>query len=114
MSRVIGRALTKAEYVDHINGNGFDCRRSNLRIATPSQSNANRPIHSNCKSGYKGVYRRKIRGVETQQWVALIAIDRRKMYLGLFDSPAEASEAYNEAARKLHGEFATDRKASVR
>lgn len=89
--------------VDHKNHDRLDCRRSNLRIATIGQNGHNRPKQKNNTSGYKGVraYKdsRKPRG-------AKIRFERREYYLGCFTTPEEAAQAYDEAAIRLHGEFA--------
>lgn len=88
---------------DHINGNGLDNRRSNLRAATRSQNNANQRARSGT-SPLKGVYRHYNSGVK--QWRAAIRIDGRRKYLGLFRTPEEAHTAYCVAARVLFGHFA--------
>lgn len=85
--------------VDHINRNRRDCRRSNLRAITPMQNAWNRtPIAS--LSGFTGVALRK------GKWTATITVERKKMYIGSFDTPELAALAYNDMARELHGEFA--------
>lgn len=88
--------------VDHINGDGTDNRRNNLRIATPSQNMANTGKHSHNKSGYKGVSKRKDR----DKWRAQITKDRKVYWLGDFDNEVDAAIAYDVAASKHHGDFA--------
>jgi hypothetical protein len=88
--------------VDHINGNGLDNRKCNLRIATRSQNLANTGAHSHNKSGYKGVSFDKSKG----KWRAQITKEGRCRNLGRFSDPIEAAKRYDEAAKKLHGEFA--------
>lgn len=88
--------------VDHINGNGLDNRRANLRLASASQNQANVTPPANNTSGFKGVWRPKGRRL----WVATIYQDRRKLTLGSFEDPADAARAYDAAARELFGEFA--------
>lgn len=46
----------KDKQIDHINGNGLDNRRMNLRIVTASQNNHNSRIRKDNTSGYKGIY----------------------------------------------------------
>jgi hypothetical protein len=88
--------------VDHKNRNTLDCRRENLRYATPSQNRVNRWDKTN-KWGYRGVGKAK----NAKSWFAYINIDGRRTYLGCsFSSPVEAARAYDTAARVMHGEFA--------
>lgn len=87
--------------VDHINRNPLDNRRENLRLATMSQQNANKPKHYG-KSNYKGVYRRR----DGRKWCAQIRVNRVMNYLGSFETQEEAARAYNAAAVSNFGEFA--------
>lgn len=102
MERVLGRSLEKKEEVDHINGDGLDNRRENLRIATSSQNKANTPKYKNNTSGYKGVTFNKPLG----KWTARIQFKKVYYHLGVFDTPEEGHQAYCAAAERLHGEFA--------
>lgn len=88
--------------IDHINGDRSDNRIVNLRQATNSENNCNKTKYSNNVSGYKGVSWHKQAG----KWCAEIWKNYKKEYLGLFNSPEEAYEAYCKAAEELHGEFA--------
>jgi hypothetical protein len=88
--------------VDHVNGNGLDNRRINLRPATPSQNGANRPPQRNNTSGYKGVYWNR----PGQNWFARIKVAGRPVHLGMFADPTEAARAYNRAAMEAFGEYA--------
>lgn len=94
--------------VDHVNRNTLDNRRCNLRIVTASQNQMNRPVQKNNYSGIKGVFRKRtvVRGREYVYWAAYIHKDKTSMYLGLFKTKELAGDAYNEAAKRLHGEFA--------
>ena len=102
MERIVGRPLDRAEVVDHINGNGLDNRRSNLRLATVGQNNFNVGLRSSNTSGYKGVSWRP----EKRKWYVEIRAYGKRVRLGYFNSAEEGYEAYCEAAKKLHGEFA--------
>jgi len=91
--------------VDHINGDGLDNRRSNLRPTTHADNMRNRRIlGANNTSGYKGVSRDS--RVAAKPWCASITVDRRHVYLGLFADPADAARAYDAAALHHFGEFA--------
>lgn len=91
--------------VDHIDGNGLNNSVSNLRWCTHEQNNWNvkarsKPVH---RSLYKGVSFHK----NYKKWVAQIRIGNGKnKWLGSFDNPDKAALAYNEAAKRYHGEFA--------
>lgn len=88
--------------VDHINHDGLDNRRSNLRVVTHGQNSTNRRAVSGASSRYKGVsWRPGIR-----KWHAQIALNGQKYHLGFFPDEAEAALAHDAAARELHGEFA--------
>ncbi len=86
--------------VDHINGNPGDNRRENLRVCAQADNLKNRKVHANNLLGVKGVF--AARG----GFVAQIRSDRKKYYLGQFDTIPEAKAAYDAAAKRLHGAFA--------
>lgn len=92
----------KGMEVDHIDGNGLNNQRSNLRICTRTQNRQNVGAMKNNKSGYKGVSLHKA----TNKWLAQIRVDGKHHHLGLFTNPEEASKAYIQACKKYHGEFA--------
>jgi len=90
--------------VDHINGNGLDNRRVNLRSCSQAENTRNRKRHSNNKSGFKGVYLAVARSGAVR-WRAQIRVCGEKIHLGLHDSAESAYRAYCEASRRYHGEF---------
>jgi hypothetical protein len=94
--------LTGWRFVDHINGDGLDNRRVNLRPAAQSTNGANVGPRSHNASGYKGVGWHK----GGRKWVAQITAKGRHYHLGLFTDPAEAARAYDAAALHHFGAFA--------
>ena len=102
MSRILGRSLTKSEYVDHEDRDGLNNRRENLRLCTFSQNLQNQKRHSNNTSGYKGVSFNKKLG----KYAAYICANKKQKHLGYFTTPMEAHQAYCKAAKELHGKFA--------
>jgi hypothetical protein len=88
--------------VDHINGDGLDNRRCNLRPATASQNNRNARRRQTNLSGFKGVSS----GPGKRRWRARIQIDGRIRQLGYYDTAEAAAVSYDVAAREAFGEFA--------
>ena len=92
-------SVPQGKCIDHINGNGLDNRRSNLRVATLSQNQMNRGVQKNNKSGVKGVY------FSQGKWRAQIKSNKRYLFIGTFSTRELAAAAYQKAAIELHGEF---------
>ena len=87
----------KGLYVDHIDYNTLNNQRSNLRIATPSQSIVHRRIKN--PTGYIGVHK------HYNKWCASIWLNGTRKHIGLFDTPEEAAKARDDLARQRYGEF---------
>lgn len=86
--------------LDHIDGDRTNNRISNLRLASEHLNSGNRGPNKNNRSGFKGVFR------SGNRWAAQISIRGKHTHLGVFDSPEEASAAYQFAAKDVFGEFA--------
>ncbi len=104
LHRLIIEAGT-GQIIDHIDGNPLNNQRHNLRIATRSVNGANTSqiLLTRNRSGFRGVsfY------TPYSKWRAQIKATNRTVTLGYFTDKLEAAKAYNEAAKKYHGEFAT-------
>lgn len=90
----------KGEIVDHINGNGLDNQRRNLRLATASQNTQNQKRRSTNTSGFKGVVK------SGNKWIAQIIASGKQIQVGYYSSPEEAARAYDKKAIEIFGEFA--------
>ena len=96
--------LTGWPRTDHVNGDGLDNRRGNLRPATHAQNMQNRRTPRHSTTGFRGVTPRR----DGRRFMAQIqskAAPRR--YLGDFPTPEAAARAYDAAALALYGEFAS-------
>lgn len=100
--------LTGWPRVDHINGNGLDNRRGNLRPANRAENGQNSRKPRRGTSKYKGVHWNRRRTT----WVAMIYLPvdpgkpRKPVQLGCYSSETVAAHAYDDAARLHFGEFA--------
>ncbi len=88
--------------IDHVNGDGLDNRRVNLRPAAPSQNNANMRSRGGCTSRFKGVCWYKAGRI----WVAQIQVEGCRRYLGRFPSEEDAARAYDAVALAAWGKYA--------
>lgn len=96
----------KGLQIDHINGDTLDNRKSNLRVATPSENSSNKKGHG--VLGVKGIILRVYRGKKgtTSKYIARIKKNGKQIYLGRFDTLDEAKAVYQKNSTLLFGEFA--------
>lgn len=90
------------EFVDHIDRDRSNNRIGNLRPATRVQQNANMSINKTKTSGFKGVSRVS----HGDSWRAYISVCNKYKHLGCYTTAEAAADAYDQAARILHGDFA--------
>mgnify|MGYP000968942469 CR=1 FL=1 len=100
------KQLTGFDITDHIDCNGLNNCKSNLRKATYAQNAANRRVMKNSKTGVKGVsIHTDTKDREKKMYVAHISFMGKQKNLGWYPTIEEASEAYKKAAEEIHGEF---------
>jgi hypothetical protein len=91
---------------DHINGFPQDCTRRNLRDADKYENGRNRAkSRGDYMSNFKGVTLMKGKQYK-RPWSVRITVKRKCIHVGYFETQELAAAAYNEAAKKYHGEFA--------
>jgi hypothetical protein len=91
-------------FCDHINHNGLDNRKANLRPATFAENMRNRRKYKTASgSKYKGVTWQK----ESKGWRVRITVNNKQILLGQFKDEVEAAKAYDRAAKHYYGDFAT-------
>jgi hypothetical protein len=89
--------------VDHIDHNGLNNRKENLRVCTFAENCRNLRSSRHKSSKFKGVHWNK----RCKKWAAQIACENKKYHLGYFTDEHVAAKAYDRAAKKYHGEFAS-------
>jgi hypothetical protein len=87
---------------DHVDGDGLNNTRDNIRLATRSQNIANSIKVAGTSSRFKGVYWSKA----SRKWAASIKVNYKSIHLGLFSKEEDAGQAYLISAKEHFGEFA--------
>jgi hypothetical protein len=104
MHRLILGVIDSRIQVDHIDGNGLNNVRSNLRLCSGAENSKNRKLNANSKTGVKGVFRSKD---QRNTWTAQVRSDgvRHRKYFSSFD---DAEQWVKEKRLELHREFSSD------
>lgn len=97
----ITNIILKDTFIDHINGNTLDNRKSNLRKSNYNTNNRNAKKRKDYKDS-------KFKGVKKcgKRWTCRIQFNKNRIIIGYFDTEIEAAKAYDKKAKELHGEFA--------
>ena len=99
LSRMLGRELSRGEQVDHINGDGLDNRRSNLRLVDNRLNARNRRTRRDSSTGARGVER------IGAKYRARINVSGKHIHLGVFETLDEAKQAYARASQEYFGAY---------
>tara|TARA_R110000765_G_scaffold49675_2_gene101066 strand:+ start:369 stop:986 length:618 start_codon:yes stop_codon:yes gene_type:complete len=107
--RAFDTKLPEGFLVDHINGDKQDNRRSNLRLATRADNEANKKKRRTQAGGqpssqWKGVT--EVKDGRKKKWRATLTFEKKNIALGYFHDELDAAYAYNVAALEYYGEFA--------
>lgn len=87
-------------HVDHKNHDGLDCRKNNMRLATPLQSTWNRRQRSDSRMQFKGVVRMK------GKYTPKVYVGEHQVYFGTYNNQEDAARVYDAVVTRLRGEFA--------
>lgn len=102
MERKLERKLQTHEHVDHIDMNGLNNRRDNLRLVTPMQNAGNQRRSKSSSTGFKGVTKQRGR------YRARIRFNGKPIHIGYYATEQEAHKAYCAKSLELYGEYAND------
>lgn len=88
--------------LDHVDRNKLNNKIENLRLCTRPQNVVNSKARSDNKSGYKGVVWHRA----SNKWQAQTMVKGKRIHIGLFSDLEDAALAYDNAVKRLHGDFA--------
>lgn len=94
--------------VDHIDGNGLNNQKNNLRAVYHKENLQNQRVQARSKSGYRGVtyFPKAGKWDRKKPWRARIKVDGNDWTIGYFKTPEEAALAWNKTAYDAWGDFA--------
>lgn len=95
-------ATPRGMEVDHIDGDGLNNRRDNIRVCVHAENTRNARTRLDNKSGFRGVHFHS----RDMVWSASIGFKNKRVHLGYFSSKLLAREAYRDASIKYYGNFA--------
>lgn len=101
LHRIIMNVDNSKLLVDHINHNQYDNRKNNLRLCNIKENCRNTSLSKNNTTGVNGVSQMK-----NGKYRAYINVDKKQIYLGVFNTITEAKKARDDASVKYYGEFA--------
>lgn len=107
LHRLIFGDIPNGYGIDHIDRDTLNSKMCNLRLATKIQNSANQKLHKRNTSGFKGVTYSK----DHNKWYTSIYVKGEKKFIGYFQDSMEAAKAYDMAAVKYNGEFASTNKS---
>lgn len=90
------------QLVDHIDKNGLNCRRKNLRVCDRSQNSSSAKLRCNNPTGYRGV-----RLLPSGNYFTSIRVKGKRITIGTYSTREEAARAYDRIAKLAYGEFAS-------
>jgi hypothetical protein len=100
--------IGNTDMIDHIDNNGLNNCRNNLRLCTARQNTVNSQKMSShtrkLKSEYKGIA--FVKRSKINPWKTVICVNGKRMHIGCYSTEQEAARAYDEAAKQYFGEFA--------
>lgn len=100
---ILGLRLYESRHVDHVDGDGLNNQKANLRLASNAQNSYNHDLYLNNSTGCAGVF------LIRKPWYAYISVNGNRKNLGHFATFEEARDVRQAAERLYFGEFASDR-----
>lgn len=103
LHRVIAKCTDKSKVVDHIDHDGLNCQKNNLRICSAEENKRYTSSHKDSFSKHLGVSFDKSRN----KWIAQLKHNGVRVLSKRYDTELEAAQAYNKASLLYNKEFAT-------